>query len=705
MKKNGENASAATAADTPGGLFSRAASVIHRRDSAYDAPHMSFSKYAVGATDDALHDTAAEGKDSISDGSDGSSGGGFVRPTGVTRGGTIDRLLRDFPGQSGLRRPRIKRRALEKSNDEVIRTLSKFSSTGKKLARRHQHRTLDASERHELHLMELKAFKNADEERHLHHEQPHWKISCMLVLESHTWELAMVLLTIFALYGSDLNDYFGSAQGDSTMDVFISITMGIFVVELILLSLVKKGYFLSLNFFLELVAAVSMLFDLKSLSLTEQLAGTGTAARAGRAARAGSRAGRLTRMIRVLRLTRIISLVLAFKRIQDTRMSHSRRQTEVDIFGTEEEVADFARQRKLSSSSSFEMENGWSGDKGEASVHPEDEAGSMSRRSYQRTTIDVILAMLVMLIGIMTLQYEPVCLSPEYEGLVQIDSVAAKSTTFSKDQNNSNSSDFAAAAAMIQIQLTSGFLDDFRSSCIYLDIRGTRIIDKDNATIGTLRGQELLLVDVYGDDVGEGGDSINYRSGPTSSAIFNRRPEFQAQAAASLLVTTVIITIILLVIAKIKSNADALTISVNNPLLKLCDDMVLVSDMHLEGPIVHLPSKVNEIRNAQLAFLKMKHALASFAKYVPYEVVREMINRGDGAVLGVHSKEITIFFSDIAGFTSICEALEPEDLLLLMSEYFDAMQTLIASKDSNGTLLEFIGDALLVVWNAPQDGE
>ena len=79
---------------------------------------------------------------------------------------------------------------------------------------------------------------------------------------------------------------------------------------------------------------------------------------------------------------------------------------------------------------------------------------------------------------------------------------------------------------------------------------------------------------------------------------------------------------------KIKSNADALTISVNNPLLKLCDDMVMVADMHLEGPIIHLPSKVNEIRHAQLAFLKMKHALASFAKYVPYEVVREMISRG-----------------------------------------------------------------------------
>ena len=42
--------------------------------------------------------------------------------------------------------------------------------------------------------------------------------------------------------------------------------------------------------------------------------------------------------------------------------------------------------------------------------------------------IDVILAMLVMLVGIMLFQYEPICLSPEFEGLHQIDSVAANST-------------------------------------------------------------------------------------------------------------------------------------------------------------------------------------------------------------------------------------------------------------------------------------
>jgi adenylate cyclase len=78
-----------------------------------------------------------------------------------------------------------------------------------------------------------------------------------------------------------------------------------------------------------------------------------------------------------------------------------------------------------------------------------------------------------------------------------------------------------------------------------------------------------------------------------------------------------------------------------------------------------------------------------------------MMSKGEEAVLGVSPKEVTIFFSDIAGFTTICEAMKPNELLILLSDYFAAMSAIITK--SRGTLLEFIGDALLVVWNAPQD--
>ena len=112
------------------------------------------------------------------------------------------------------------------------------------------------------------------------------------------------------------------------------------------------------------------------------------------------------------------------------------------------------------------------------------------------------------------------------------------------------------------------------------------------------------------------------------------------------------------------------------------------------------PSRVRGFEIFKKHF-KMKYSLGSFAKYVPYEVVHTMMSRGEEAVLGVTPREITIFFSDIAGFTTICEKMKPNELLILLSDYFAAMSTLINS--SGGTLLEFIGDAILAVWNAPLD--
>lgn len=110
-------------------------------------------------------------------------------------------------------------------------------------------------------------------------------------------------------------------------------------------------------------------------------------------------------------------------------------------------------------------------------------------------------------------------------------------------------------------------------------------------------------------------------------------------------------------------------------------------------------SNVYEIRKIHRSFQRLKGAVQSFAKFVPREVVLSALDTGEEASLGVTSREITIFFSDIAGWTSISESLSPEKLLELLSEYFAGMSTIIQAH--GGCLLEFIGDAILAVWNAP----
>jgi hypothetical protein len=116
-------------------------------------------------------------------------------------------------------------------------------------------------------------------------------------------------------------------------------------------------------------------------------------------------------------------------------------------------------------------------------------------------------------------------------------------------------------------------------------------------------------------------------------------------------------------------------------------------------------SSIEEVRSIEKSFSTMKTTIQSFAKYVPQDVVNQMVRAKSGvAQLSVQEQEATVLFSDIENFTKICECLGVGDKLLkLMSDYFTAMSDIIHS--TGGCLLEFIGDAVLAVWNAPNPEE
>lgn len=96
----------------------------------------------------------------------------------------------------------------------------------------------------------------------------------------------------------------------------------------------------------------------------------------------------------------------------------------------------------------------------------------------------------------------------------------------------------------------------------------------------------------------------------------------------------------------------------------------------------------------------MKAGLRSFRKYVPSELVRRLIQSGEEATLGGRTREMTIFFSDIAGFTSISEKLPPKELVVHLGTYMSEQSKIIENHD--GTVDKYIGDAVMAFWNAPQ---
>ena len=89
-----------------------------------------------------------------------------------------------------------------------------------------------------------------------------------------------------------------------------------------------------------------------------------------------------------------------------------------------------------------------------------------------------------------------------------------------------------------------------------------------------------------------------------------------------------------------------------------------------------------------------------FGQYVPPELVNQMAEDPEKYSMEPKAAELSILFSDVRGFTSISEALSPEDLREYINDYLTTMSTIIRSS-FRGTLDKYIGDAIMAFWGAP----
>ncbi|MFH1416349.1 MAG: adenylate/guanylate cyclase domain-containing protein [Elusimicrobiota bacterium] len=92
-----------------------------------------------------------------------------------------------------------------------------------------------------------------------------------------------------------------------------------------------------------------------------------------------------------------------------------------------------------------------------------------------------------------------------------------------------------------------------------------------------------------------------------------------------------------------------------------------------------------------------------FQRYVSSRVVDVLLEEPGKIKLGGQRKRLTVFFSDIRGFTSMSEKMPPEEVVSILNEYLTEMIDIIF--EYNGTLDKFIGDAIMAVWGAPIEQE
>lgn len=88
-------------------------------------------------------------------------------------------------------------------------------------------------------------------------------------------------------------------------------------------------------------------------------------------------------------------------------------------------------------------------------------------------------------------------------------------------------------------------------------------------------------------------------------------------------------------------------------------------------------------------------------QFTPYAVVENIVTSNKDATREVETRTLSIFFCDIESFTTISEHMEPEQLLLLLSDFLETITFII--EKNKGTIDKFIGDSVMAFWNAPLD--
>lgn len=153
-----------------------------------------------------------------------------------------------------------------------------------------------------------------------------------------------------------------------------------------------------------------------------------------------------------------------------------------------------------------------------------------------------------------------------------------------------------------------------------------------------------------------------------------------------------------------KTKAEAFALGANDYLVKLPDRLELIARIryHSRGYINLLER--NEAYNALLesqAQLERRNQFIReiFGRYLSDDVVENILSTPGGTRLGGEKRRVTIMMTDLRGFTAITERLPAEHVVTMINHYLTTMTDIIMRYQ--GTIDEFIGDAILAIFGAP----
>lgn len=124
-----------------------------------------------------------------------------------------------------------------------------------------------------------------------------------------------------------------------------------------------------------------------------------------------------------------------------------------------------------------------------------------------------------------------------------------------------------------------------------------------------------------------------------------------------------------------------------------------IRNLELDRETVAGRTPFGEIQDVLDAFESTKTGLRSFQKYMPVLLVRQLLEAREEPQLGGTLEEVTVLFSDLEGYTSLSEKLGTTRMAKRLGPYMAGLSSAIQNRQ--GTVLQYVGDAIMAFWNAP----
>lgn len=156
----------------------------------------------------------------------------------------------------------------------------------------------------------------------------------------------------------------------------------------------------------------------------------------------------------------------------------------------------------------------------------------------------------------------------------------------------------------------------------------------------------------------------------------------------------------LALIALVTLAAVGLSVRVSRPFISLTEKLRNIRNFQLDNRFDE-GSNIREVRILAAELERMQAGLVSFTRFVPSQVVKQVVSAGEVATLGGVERTITVLFSDLARYSTIIERLPPASVVAMLNEYLGAMEQVVEAH--GGVVLEVLGDAMLVIFGAPAE--